>query len=153
MKTNLLFGILAFLFSSGIIIAGNEGWTLYKSIDGVQIYSKVIPCSASSDPAQTNANHEIMIFRFVNTTDKEVSVSWIFDVWYGNNCRTCGLKADQKKDYTHYLKLKANQTIEGTCTDKLNSGLMLLSGKLNKENQKKLTKYEMNNLTISVIKK
>lgn len=153
MKTILLLGLLAFMFNISRTFAGNDGWTQYKSVDGVQIYSKVIPCTISSDPAIKNSNQEIMIFKFVNTTAKEVSVDWVFDVWYGNNCRTCGLKANQKKDYTHNLKLKANQTIEGTCSDKLDSGLMLLSGVQNKENQKKLTKFEMNNLIVSVLKK
>ena len=153
MKTNLFFGILAFMFIISTSFAGTDEWIHYKSVDGVQVYSKVIPCTVSSDPAYTNPNQEIMVFKIVNTNAKEVSVSWDFDVWYGTSCRTCGMKGNQKKEYTHTLNVKANQTIEGTCSDKLNSGLMLYSGVKNKENQKKLAKFEMNNLIISVLKK
>lgn len=151
MKTIILSGILALMINSGLSFAGNDDWTLYKSIDGVQIYSKVILCGASSDPA--NSNKEIMVFKFVNNNAKDVSVSWIFDVWYGGNCRTCGLKDDQKRDYSHILTIKSNQTIEGSCNDKLNTGLMLNSGVQNKADQKKLTKFDMTKLLVTVLKK
>ncbi|MBI5217978.1 MAG: hypothetical protein HY958_03505 [Bacteroidia bacterium] len=136
-----ILGFICFAFSS------NDGWTLYKSENGVQIYHKKIQCE---NTANVENSQEMVAFKFVNTTDKEVTVNWCFDIWFGANCRTCGLPKDQKTNYIHSINLKAGQTLDGTCKDPVSSGLVLFSGFYKRDAGKNnpMTKFEMNDFSV-----
>lgn len=152
MKTLFLSLASILFFSSFTLFAGNDEWTLYKTENGVQVFSKVIPCTTKADPNYADPNQEFLIFKIVNTNKNKMSVSWNYEVWYDGNCRTCGIKDKNNSEYAHKITLKGGETIEGNCQSDLKSGLMLFNGFQKKENSKKLSKFEMSNLTVSKTK-
>lgn len=62
------------------------------------------------------------------------------------------MKNPQNSDYAHQFTLKAGETLEGDCKSDLKSGLMLFNGYQKKENTRKLSKFDMTNLKVSIQK-
>lgn len=72
--------------------------------DGIKVYQKEI---AFHDV--TNDFHaEYVIFKFENTNDERLLLTWNFELHYDGVCRTCK-KTNQSEYYTN-LALQANQT-------------------------------------------
>ena len=149
MKTLKLVSL--FLFFASFSFAGNDAdWQLYKSEKGVQVFYKKIQCELKSDPAYMDTNQELVVFKLVNTGNKKVTVSWIFDIWFGSTCRTCNFTKEQDNPYFYSFVLNPGQTIEGNCESTQKSGLMLFSSFYKKDPSKNnpMTKFDLRGFSV-----
>lgn len=110
-KVTTLIAIIIIASFSFSFITSNE-WQEYKSIDGVQILSKTANCETEYN----TANNEYYVFKYVNTNDYSVRISWKLNLWNNGVCRSCNLPSPN--EYELSLDLKAGQTLEYNCSDK-----------------------------------
>lgn len=118
-------------------------WTLYKNISGVNIYTKDADCYPKDGMPQT-----AVLFKFENTTSKDITIEWDTRVWYNGEENTKNVD-DNERHYT--LNLVANQTKEGDI-DLSNNKLYLYKKFLNFENASKLTRFELENIKVTITK-
>lgn len=115
----------------------SEQWTKFKSYNGVDFYQKTITCN------NPNGQIEYIIFKYINTTNKDISLKWTLHNYFGENCRSCNLKSPNEYEFT--LNLKPKQTIQGNCNSTQHS-LKLFKKDLSNPNSIELTKFEFFNL-------
>ena len=151
MKNKFVFNLLIFIFLPFLMMAGNDGvdvnsitsqdWNLYKTQDGVQVFYKIEECHDVSN----GIHKEIIDIKIVNTNSYAIRIQWKNELWYDNECWTCG------NDKENFIKneLMANETLGSSCD--LNRELTIFSKYLNYDNKPVLTKFELSN--IKVIKK
>jgi len=115
----------------------NENWIQYKKIDGIQINYKYIECN---NPSQ-GTYKEYIVFKFFNTTDEIVNVSFNTSLWYdGQN------KTSDSKENLRELRIEPKQVFETSC-DK-NKEYNIFSKFLNYK-KAELTKFELTGIKIS----
>ena len=115
-------------------------WTLFKSVDGVEIYTKIE--SNTFNKVKTN----YQIFKYKNTNKYEVVVSWKLNLWYNGVCRACDLPSPNEYEMT--LTLKANDVKTGTAT----SESKIFAFYQSSEGMSPLDKFEFDNLKITTKK-
>ena len=116
-------------------------WTLYKSVNGVKIFSKSADCYPKNGMAQT-----AVLFKFENTTSNTVVVEWNTRIWYNGNESTKNVSNTER----HYsLNLNPKQSIESDT--ELSEGKLFLYKKfLNFEKSALLTRFELENIIIYI---
>lgn len=119
--------------------SATEKWTLYKSIDGVNIYSKATTCFAYG------VNNTYLLFKYENTTNERKELSWRLDIWFGENCRSCNLPSPNEYEFSLYLNPK--ETKEGNCKYLDDKRFMIYKASENAKLQP-LAKFEFSNLTV-----
>ena len=137
--------IFVLLFSLGISSSSigqeQKDWTLYKSIQGVNISYQETNCTTDSAPAQI-----AYIIKVENTTSQSLSVSWDLAVWY-NYERLSHDISDGENHYT--LDLNPNQTLIGDCTTPFGA-LYIFKDFITYVSPTKLTKFEFENLQVAI---
>lgn len=145
MKSKIIFFtfiIALFSITSAFKINSNsetEKWVLYKSINGVNIYSKISKCVAYG------VNNTYLLFKYENTTNESKELSWRLDIWFGENCRSCNLPSPNEYEVT--LNLNPKETKEGTCKYLDDKRFMIYKASENNKLQP-LAKFEFSNLTV-----
>jgi hypothetical protein len=117
-------------------------WKLLMQKNGVQVYYLYEDCH----DIVNGIHQENAVLKFVNTTDKNLSIDWDLKIWYNGNCINC-----DKNDKEHHfaIQLNAGETKKGNCeTRSQNRELVIFSKFLNMENKSFLTKFELQNLEI-----
>lgn len=95
--------ILVVLFSVVFLsFKPTDDWSLYKSQDGVEIYSK------TEIVTNTFGKHKVLVFKYVNTTEKALTVSWKLNLYYGGVCRACDLPSPNEYEFS--LNLNSKET-------------------------------------------
>lgn len=127
-----------FVFFAGISLsllttevqAQDAEWTLFKEIDGVEIYQKSTNCHI----IEQGYHRRHILLRFVNTTDQDLKVTWFDELWYDGNCHTCV----EPEDPEHFqeVQLAAGETVEGTCALDSERALKIFETFLNEEGEK-----------------
>jgi hypothetical protein len=135
----LLLSLLA--ISSFSISQDQKDWTLYKSIQGVNISYLETSCSTENAPAQI-----AYIIKIENTTEQSLSVSWDLAVWY-NYERLSHDISDGENHYT--LGLNPNQTLLGDCATPFGA-LYIFKDFITYVSPTKLTKFEFENLQVTI---
>lgn len=132
--------LMLFFCASGFSSAQAE-WTLFQSSNGVEIYTKEIVCS----PAGNDVLAEMIIFKVTNKTGNTKNISWQYDLYYNQQCKTCG-----KDEYQINFDLNGYQTIEGICRSKQGLPNLYIHKKfVNKIiNTEELTEFNLSELTI-----
>jgi hypothetical protein len=135
--------VLLFLLGINSISIGQDqkDWTLYKSIQGVNISYQETNCTTDSAPAQI-----AYIIKVENTTGQSLSVSWDLAVWY-NYERLSHDISDGENHYT--LDLNPNQTLIGDCTAPFGA-LYIFKDFITYVSPTKLTKFEFENLQVAI---
>ena len=118
-----------------------DTWKKYKSIDGVDIFSKVEDLSINGKVQQ------MLIFKYVNTNNYDVDLSWRLDLYYNGVCRSCSLPSPN--EYELNLKLKKGETQAGTSKSQDKKWAVFYGSK--SENIAPLDRFEFSKL--NVIKK
>lgn len=132
----LLLGISSFSFSQD-----QKEWTLYKSIQGVNISFQETNCSSNEAPSQV-----AYIIKIENTTDLTLSVSWDLVVWYNYE----KLSHDVSDGENHYtVDLSPNQTVTGECSTPFGA-LYIFKDFITYVSPTKLTKFEFENLQVAI---
>lgn len=120
-------------------ISQNSEWTIYKSLNGVDVLYKQVDCVTDQAPSQI-----AYIVKLENKTNNEVVVSWDLSVWYNNE----KLSHDVADGENHYsVKVSANQSIEGNC-DTPYGPLYIFKDFITYVSPTKLTRFELENLTV-----
>jgi hypothetical protein len=89
----------------------NKTWTNFINYEGIHVEYKFAPCST-----QKVNNQILVLFKFVNTTNDKVALTWSEERWVNNICSNCN-NIDSEEN-TRSTILDPNQTIEGDCSTK-----------------------------------
>ncbi len=126
-------------------ISQTSDWELYKDQNGVLIYSME---KDWNDPSE-GINQEMVLLKFVNSTDQELTIEW-FDVrWYGGDCVNCDNYQDP--EYKHSITLAPGESLEGTCSFDSPSGLSIFKRFVHHKDVKALTNFELRDLQINPV--
>jgi len=155
MKNYLLsFVMLAFMTNISI---GNQSvnnteqqkvkneWKLLIEKNGVQVYYIYEDCHDIIN----GIHQENAVLKFVNTSDKNLTMDWDLKKWYNGSCANC-----DKNDAEHHFSIQLNggETIKGSCeTRNTKRELVIFSKFLNMENKSVLTKFELQNIVVKLI--
>jgi hypothetical protein len=101
LNTILLLLIVQLGFSQ---IKPSKTWTEYKSFEGVKIEYKFTECTPDNGRAQI-----LVLFRYSNTTQEKVELTWKTETWRNNICTNCN---SSSTEYNKSLTLEPNQVIE-----------------------------------------
>ncbi len=131
------------IFSLLILCAHNfaqeSEWKLYKKVSGVEIYTTEISCSEPSIPSQ-----KAIILKVINTTDKDIQISWDRRVWYD------GKEVDHnvKEGENHMVTtVEANSFVKGDCSVPFGALYFYLEFIVYK-NSSKMTNFVLENITV-----
>ncbi len=117
-------------------------WKLLMEKNGIQVYYSYEDCH----DIVNGIHQENAVLKFVNTTDKNLSIDWDLKIWYNNNCVNCD---ENEKEHHFTLKLNAGETKKGSCeTRSKNRELVIFSKFLNMENKSTLSKFELQNFIV-----
>ncbi|MBK9591517.1 MAG: hypothetical protein IPO32_08410 [Crocinitomicaceae bacterium] len=135
--------VLLYLFGINSFSIGQaqKEWTLYKSIQGVNVSFQEMSCSTNDAPAQV-----AYIIKFENTTNQSLTISWDLAVWYNNE----KLSHDVSEGENHYvIDLLPNQTVLGDCSTPFGA-LYIFKDFITYVSPTKLTKFEFENLQVAI---
>lgn len=131
--------IFAFTLTNAAF-AQSTDWTLYASVDGIEIYSIETDCFAKNIPDQ-----KAVIIKVVNTTGENLKVEWDTEIWYNGD----HLEHNTSDGENHYsVELEKNGTQEGSC-DTPHGALYIYKDFITYEAKSKLTKFELQNIKVS----
>lgn len=152
LSISLVLGILILLNSASIAFAQNspyvnysdieKEWKLYEGDNGAQVYYK----KADRNDKANGIFQELVLFKFVNTTNTKLEISWSTENWYDGKCWNCN-KTNNEEDKT--LVLDAGESIEGEAVGDTNRDLQLFSKFLNYDDKPELTKFRFINLQVN----
>jgi hypothetical protein len=116
-------------------------WQLDKVVDGVQIYLKKVDCNDEAN----GIFQEMILVRFVNTTQKNLRLSWDMLLWYDGKCTTC---ESTDGEYHYVVALEAGGIKEGICTAGSPGELRFFVRFLNYDHIPVMTQYRMADFTV-----
>ncbi len=111
-----------FLLISGHLNAqfvASDDWSLYKSIDELNIYAKLQNC-----PRNAGYDRNNVLLRIKNTGQSAKTVDYHLHLYYNGECKTCD---DSYDEYKFSYTIATGEEIVGNC-DVSNSGLSLFAG-------------------------
>ncbi|MGM0612295.1 MAG: hypothetical protein ACQESM_02165 [Bacteroidota bacterium] len=126
-----------------ITIGQEEDWKLFKESNGVMIYQMD---KIWEDPSE-GINQEMVLLKFVNTTDQKLHIEWYEVRWQGDNCRNCDSYKDP--EYKHELTLEPGESIEGKCSFESPDGLAIFKRFVERDSVEPLSKFELRDLTVN----
>jgi hypothetical protein len=132
--------------------ADNEGtpvsqvtaeWILIKDMNGLQVFAKKTECNDFSN----GLYREFVLLKFVNTTAMNLRAEWQMELWYNDECLTCGQLKSEEYHYT--LDVAAGEAREGSCSLDSPREVSLFLRYLNYPHIAKLTKFNFANLAVN----
>ncbi len=135
---------LVTLFFTVLNIQAKEPHSVYFENNQIRITQQTEDCHD-----EANGTHRQYIFlRFENLTDKPLAVSFKKELWYNEQCTTCEKTSDE-----HLMKvsLAPKEIIAGSC-EKSERAFSVFSKMLDKTTNSTLTKFELKNIQVSIIK-
>lgn len=124
-----------------LLQTASPNWQTYKTTPEVDVLYRTEQCHDEAN----GIHRENILLKFVNKTDKKVTVSWQLESYYNNACATCG-----KDEYKFTLTLEPNAAVEGNCSS-VGHDLRIFVKHLDLPNHKNFTKFELGNLNTSVL--
>lgn len=121
-----------------------DEWTEYKTIDGIKIEYKMKRCETEKMRAQN-----LLLFKFTNTTDQELTISWVTKEFRNGECWNC--EQMYGGDYDHSITLAAGETMEGDGTSKENKEVYIFGNYINHVPgmlEQTLTSFELMDVTV-----
>lgn len=98
----------------GIVLS--EDWTEYTTLNGVKIEYRMKQCEGENMRAQN-----LLLFKFTNTTNEELTVSWLSKEYRNGECWNCD--RIENADFAHTLTLAPGEVLEGDGTSKDNKNV------------------------------
>ncbi len=127
------------------ITVKNKEWKLFTNKDGIQIYFKYEECH----DIKNGIHQEEVVLKLVNTTDKNIQISWDLEKWYNDNCKGCDT-FDKENHFS--IMINASETKIGSCETRYDfRELIIFSKFLNMENTSTLTKFNIKNITTTIL--
>jgi len=115
-----------------------KNWKIEFQNSEIKIESAIVNLTQPKD----GISHEIVIFRYTNLTQKNISLSFNRSSYYGNVCYGCDGKESQFK-----LDLKPGQALEYKEGER-NKTFYLFSKDLKGTIKKELSKFEITNIVV-----
>lgn len=145
---SFLFGVMFLNMSSASVldIIPVTTWTEYEIVDGVRIEYIFQDCNS-----QSVSNQTLVLFRFTNTTNTEVTLTWKMKTFRNGVCSNCARL--ENSEYFQKLKLSPGEVFEGDCSSKVDKRGYVFSNFINKSpgmSDSKLTDFEF--VEIKVVK-
>ncbi|MEX1000960.1 MAG: hypothetical protein WDZ35_02485 [Crocinitomicaceae bacterium] len=84
-------------------------WKAFKTFAGIKIEYKYVDCNTENVYNQT-----LVLFRFTNQTDQQLTLSWATEIWRDGKCRNCD--EIDSPEHNFELKFKPNEIITGDCS-------------------------------------
>lgn len=113
------------------------------SKDGITIASAMQNC----ENVKNGISKEYVLLSISNQNNYPVHVSFKKNLWFDGKCKSCSSTSDE---HIVSLTIEANKQAEGSCDE--NNGLRLFSRMLNLDKVRKLTNYELIDITVNEIK-
>jgi hypothetical protein len=141
-KIHFLIFSLLLSFNS---IAQSDDWELYRSIDGVQLFTMKVNCITTKG----GFDRDLVLIKVINTTNTIKSVSWKEALWYNDKCVTCN---SSSLEYLRELSLPPNAELAGECEafdhPYLSLFVQFTDEDYRSENVQVLTKFEFQDLKV-----
>ncbi len=122
----------------------SENWTEYTTVDGIKIEYKMTLCGGEKMRAQNQ-----LLFRFTNTTDQELTISWITKEFRNGECWNCN-RLDNP-EYAHSLTIAGGQVLAGDGTSQENNDLFIFGNfiiHVHGMTEQTLTNFEFADLSV-----
>src|SRR5687767_9458060 len=133
---------LLMLFIAAFIHAAvsQETWRNYYSSDEIKINYRSMECHDNIN----GIHKKLVLFQFVNLTERILSLSFDKQMWYNDRCIGC----DNSPEQHFTMRLAPKQIIAGSCEDKKAKSLYIVEKMLNAQSST-LTKFDLTNISIS----
>lgn len=93
---------------------------------------------------QKGTEIQYLFIEVINKNNYNVEVSFDREIWYDGKCQSCNANS---KEYHSKILLEAYQSNRANCNN-INKDLSIFSKMLNLKKVRKLTKYELKNITV-----
>tara|TARA_R110001592_G_scaffold88409_1_gene260385 strand:- start:278 stop:703 length:426 start_codon:yes stop_codon:yes gene_type:complete len=97
---------------------------------------------------QKGIEKQYYFIEIINNNPSSVNISFKKEVWYNNVCQSCN---SQSNEYKVNITVAANSSVIGDCNSD-NKSLSIFSKMLNLDKVRKLSKYELKNINVEIIK-
>ena len=116
-------------------------WITYIDNQQVKIEYKRADCDLNS-----GLDQQYFFLKISNKTQNEINLAWEMDLFYNDDCKTCGMG-----EYQWTYELDSMQIVEGECTMDADKRLRLFSKFIdaNYTNTSVLTGFKFSNLLIN----
>ena len=123
------------------LLIGSSALFAQKSIEqaGIKITTAPLHCDVPSEGYEA----DLIALTITNTTNEVKNVSYSFELYYDENCATCG-----HEEYIYTQILQPNQTLQGVCLDRNNFGLTIFDHMPAHLTKTKLTDYNILHVTV-----
>jgi hypothetical protein len=132
--------IIVLVFSSLVSFA-QEDWRIYKSVNGVNIYTKEADCVFKDG---SSMNQTVVLFKIVNKNNKAMTIEWDTRIWY-NGVESINNSSPEERHVK--FTIEANSVLKGDCSLKAKN-LYLYKKFLDFEKSKMMTKFILDNLKV-----
>ncbi|MDG1330908.1 MAG: hypothetical protein P8P74_01150 [Crocinitomicaceae bacterium] len=118
----------------------SSGWEMYAENQEVKVELKRSDCYLNS-----GLDKQYFLIRITNKTQNNVSVSWEMDLFYNNDCKTCGIG-----EYEWQIDLGPSGSAEGLCANGSDNEMRMFSKFIdaNYSSNDELTGFQFSNLTV-----
>lgn len=121
-----------------LLQTASSDWQTYKTTPEVNVFYRTEQCHDEAN----GIHRENILLKFVNKTDKKVTVFWQLESYTNNECNTCG-----KDEYKFSLVLNPKASVEGNCSS-VGHDLKIFVKHLDLPNHKTFTKFELGDLKV-----
>ncbi len=132
--------ILLISFSLSSAIAQNRAYSLYKTEGNVNIYQKEVNCTLEDG----KINNDLIFLKVENKNPYSVKVNWHYDLYFDNQCITCG----ENPEYEFEITLKPGQIVEPQCILNDPTSLKIFVKSNNFDNLYTFNKFELSNIKV-----
>ncbi len=137
---NRILIVLLSISITAVSFGQTDNWTLYKTVEGVEVYTQEVECLENKLPDQT-----AYILKVVNTTNKNLQIEWDLAIWYNGKLAT---GTEPIEENHHLVTIEKNETIIGDCATP-RGALYIIKGFKAASSKTKLTKFEFQNIKVS----
>ena len=124
---------------TSISMAQSNDWQLYKTVEGVEIYTKLEECLDNKLPDQ-----RAVIIKVVNTQSADVTVDWDLMIWYSGKLIT----TEPQSPENHFsFTVTKNSSVEGSC-DNPRGAFYIMKEWISLSNSRKLSRFELDNIQV-----
>ena len=134
--------LLLFLPITVFSLTPDNNWKLYKTIDGIEIFSSTEECHDFAN----GTHYEYIVLKFVNTTSVPKKITWKENLYYNGKCYGCDGTSDKP---LFVVELNANESKEGGCGKDEGDTFRIFNRFLNYTDKPTLTNYELMNLIVT----
>ncbi|MFM7005982.1 MAG: hypothetical protein ACKOWX_01880 [Flavobacteriales bacterium] len=123
------------------LLVGSTALFAQKSIDknAISITTAPLHCNVPSEGYEA----DLIALTITNNSNEVKTVSYSFELYYDDNCATCG-----HEEYLYTQTLQPLQTLKGICLDRNNMGLTIFDHMPAHLTKTKLTDFNIKNVTV-----